>query len=76
MESNKDNTKDHVHKTETDKVFETKLVVTKWETGGGIDWEVRTDIYTLLYVEQMSNKDLLYSTGNLYSGGAHMGKHF
>ena len=29
------------------------------DKGGG-----RTDIYTVLYVKQIANKDLLYSTGN------------
>ena len=32
--------------------------------GGGIDWEIGIDIYTLLCVKQVTNKDLLYSTGN------------
>ena len=37
------------------------------------DWY---DIYTLLYIKQMTNKDLLYSTGNStrYSVMAYMGK--
>ena len=32
--------------------------------GGGREWEVGIDIYTLLYLKQITNKDLLYSTGN------------
>ena len=32
--------------------------------GGGINWETGIDIYTLLYIKQITNKDLLYSTGN------------
>ena len=32
--------------------------------GGGIDWEFGMDMYTLLYIKQIANKDLLYSTGN------------
>ena len=32
--------------------------------GEGTDWEFRTDKYTLLYLKQKSNRDLLYSTGN------------
>ena len=31
---------------------------------GGINWEVGIDMYTLLYTKQITNKDLLYSTGN------------
>ena len=32
--------------------------------GGGIDWEFEIDMYTLLYLKQITNKDLLYSTEN------------
>ena len=32
--------------------------------GGGIDWEFGIDMYTLLYLKYITNKDLLYSTGN------------
>ena len=34
------------------------------KVGGGINWESGIDIYTLLYLKQITNKDLLYSTGN------------
>ena len=34
------------------------------EGGGRINWEIGIDIYTLLYIKQITNKDLLYSTGN------------
>ena len=30
----------------------------------GIDREFGMDMYTLLYLKQITNKDLLYSTGN------------
>ena len=34
-------------------------------SGEGINWKIGTDIYTLLYIKQISiDKDLLYSTGN------------
>ena len=33
-------------------------------TGGGINWEIRIDIYTLVYIKSITNKNLLYSTGN------------
>ena len=32
--------------------------------GGGINWEIGIDIYTLLYIKQITHMDLLYSTGN------------
>ena len=31
---------------------------------GGINWEVGNDKHILLYVKQITYKDLLYSTGN------------
>ena len=34
------------------------------KVGGRIDWEFGIDIYTLLYLKQITNKVLLYSTGN------------
>ena len=40
-------------------------MVTKGETcGGGINQDLGINIYTLLYIRQITNKDLLYSTGN------------
>ena len=32
--------------------------------GGGTDWEFGIDTYTLLYLKQITNKNLLYSTDN------------
>ena len=32
--------------------------------GIGIDWEFGMDLYTLLYLKQITKKDLRYSTGN------------
>ena len=32
--------------------------------GRGINWEIGIDIYTLLYIKQITNKDLLYNTRN------------
>ena len=40
-------------------------MVTKAERwGGGINWEFGIDIYILLYINYITNKDLLCSTGN------------
>ena len=50
---------------------------TKGERGwGGMNWEIGIDIHTLLYIKQITNKDLLYSTGNStrYSVMGSMGK--
>ena len=30
--------------------------------GGGIDWEFGVDMYTSLYLKQIANKGLIYST--------------
>ena len=46
---------------------ENKLMVTKGGRGGGISWEIGTDIYTVLYTKQIIHKNLLYSTGALLS---------
>ena len=41
-----------------------------------MNWKIGIDIYTLLYIKQITNKDLLYSTGNStqYSVMAYMEK--
>ena len=41
-----------------------------------MNWEIGIDIYTLLHIKQIPNKDLLYSTGNStqYSVMAYTGK--
>ena len=47
---------------QTDK--ENKLMVTKWESRGGISEKFEISRYKLLYVKQINNKDLLCSIGN------------
>ena len=44
--------------------------------GGRINWEIGIDIYTLLYIKYITNKDLLHSTGisSQYSVMTYMGK--
>ena len=44
--------------------------------GRGINWEIGIDIFTLLYLEWMISKDLLYSIGKStqYSVVTYMGK--
>ena len=34
---------------------------------GGINWGIGTVVYTPLYTKQITNKDLLYTTGTLLS---------
>ena len=36
----------------------------QWVRKGRINWEIGTDIYALLYIKLITNKDLLYGTGN------------
>ena len=44
-------------------------MVTKGERSRrGINYEFGINIYTLLYIKQVTNKDLLYSTGNSTQG--------
>ena len=33
-------------------------------SGDGMDWEIGNDMYTLLCMEQITSKSLLYSPGN------------
>ena len=39
-------------------------MVTGGIVGRGTDWEFGNDMYTLLYLKWITNRDLLYSTGN------------
>ena len=42
-----------------------ELMITREEVlGGETDWEFGIDMYTLLYLKQLINKDLYYYTGN------------
>ena len=43
---------------------ENKFMVTKGEKRGGINQEFGMNVDTLIYIKQITNKDLLYSTGN------------
>ena len=36
----------------------------KWGKGGGMNWEIDIDTYTLPCIKQMTNENLLSSTGN------------
>ena len=61
--------------------MENKLWLPKGIAGCGaggwwIDQQFGINIYTLLYIKQITNKDLLYSTGNStqYSVITYMGK--
>ena len=77
MESLKKNdTKALLYKRETESLTQKTNL---WSpVGGGINWEIGTDTYTLLYIKQITNKDLLYMTGNStqYSVMAYMGEKF
>ena len=54
-----------IYKTETGSRCRNKLMVSggEWEWGG-INWETGIDIYTLLYIKETANKDLLCSIRN------------
>ena len=42
----------------------TNLWLAGGKSGGEVNWEIGIDIYTLLYIKQITNKNLLYITGN------------
>ena len=73
----KKGTNELIYKTEIESEMQkTKLWLPGQKGRGGIHWEIGIDIYTLLYMKQITNKDLLYSTGNStqYSVMAYMEK--
>ena len=74
----KNNTAECICKTETDpQIYKKNLWLPKRRgKGGGTNQEFGINIYTLLYIKQVINKDLLYSTGNStqYSVMTHLGK--
>ena len=73
------NTNEHIYETKTDSVIESRLVVAKWEGGGGgKDWGFGLSRGKLLYIRWINNKVLLYSTGNYiqYSLINHNGKEY
>ena len=57
----KNNTNESINKTETDYWLENKLTVTKEERERQINKEDGINRYTLLYIKQVSNKNLLYN---------------
>jgi len=54
---------------------ENKRDYQKGKRGGGINWEAGIYIYTLLYIKEITNEDLLRSMGNAtqYSVMSYMG---
>ena len=73
----KNGTNELIYKTEIDSQMQkTNLWLPGVKGGRGINWEVGIYIYILLYTKQITNKDLLYSTGNSsqYSVMAYMEK--
>ena len=51
-------------KAEIETDIENKHMDTKGGKGGGMNWEIGIDIYTLLCIKQITNENLLYRTGN------------
>ena len=51
-------------------------MATRGQAGGGINWEIGIDTYTLLYIKQITDKNLLYSmvSSAQYSVMTNMGK--
>ena len=51
-------------KRSRDTEVENKHIVAKRESEGGMNWEAGIDVYTLLYIKQITGENLLYSTRN------------
>ena len=60
----KKNTNELIYKTEMDSQRMNLWLPDGKGWEGGIDWETGIDVYTPLYLKQITNKGLLYSTGN------------
>ena len=60
----KNGTNELTNKTEIESQMQKTTLWLPGGKGGGINWDIGIDIYTLLYIKQITNKDLLYSTGN------------
>ena len=60
----RNDTNELIYKTETDTDLENKLTVKEEGWGEGLVREFGIDMYTLLYLRWITNKDLRYSTGN------------
>ena len=72
----KNGTNEPIYKTEIESQMQkTNLWLPGVKGRRGINWETGSDIYTLLYIKQITNKNLLYSTGNStqYSVMTYMG---
>ena len=75
----KNDTNERIYKTETESQMQKANLWSPGESGSseaGISWETGVDIYTLLYIKQITNNNLPYSTGNSsqYSVMTYMGK--
>ena len=73
----KKNTNQIIYKTEIESQMQkTNLWLPKGSGKERINWEIGMDIYTLLHIKQVTNKDLLQSIGNFtqYSVMTYMGK--
>ena len=60
----KNGTNKLIYKTNRVTDVENKLMVTRGEKRERINWEIVIDVYTLLNIKYITNKDLLYSTEN------------
>ena len=72
----KNSTNEPINKTEIEpQMQKTNLWLPRGKGQGEINWETGIDIYTILYIKQITNKNLVYSTGNStqYSVMTYMG---
>ena len=51
-------------KQELSQRYRKQIYGKQWGKGKGTNWETEIDIYILLCIKLITNKDLLYSTGN------------
>ena len=63
MES-KNGANEPIYKIEIESQMYKSILRSPRGKGGGVNWKIGVDIYTLLPIKQVTNKDLLFSTGN------------
>ena len=65
-----------IYKTELESQMQKTNLWLPWNKWGGTNWETGVDMYTLLYIKQITNKNLPHNTSNSaeYCVMAYIGK--
>ena len=58
-------TNELIYKTQIESQMQKTILWLPGGKGGVVNWEIGIDIYTLPYMKQITNKELLYTQGTL-----------